>query len=83
MPKVLLLLSTVRRHCLANFINTFSNDIVQKYSYYIANNYICKVHIQSEKCNVCNRLGQRYNVKVTELEFKQLIAEKEKLRKEI
>jgi hypothetical protein len=73
--------STLRRYELADFIDVFGEEMVKKYSSCVANNRICWVHVRSRKCNVCNRSGQRCDVKVTQLEFKRLAAEKEKLKK--
>jgi hypothetical protein len=44
---------------------------------------VCKVYIRSGKCSECLRRGQRCDVRVTELEFKRLAVEKEKLRARI
>jgi hypothetical protein len=44
---------------------------------------VCKVYVQSGKCSECLCRGQRCDIKVTELEFKRLAAEKEKLRVKI
>ena len=40
---------------------------------------MCKVYVYLEKCSECLQRGQQYNVRVTELEFKRLAVEKEKL----
>jgi hypothetical protein len=57
--------------------------MVQKCSTCVQHNRPCRVHVRSGKCNVCNRLGQRCDVKVTQSEFKRQAAEKEKLKKQI
>jgi hypothetical protein len=75
--------STLRRYELADFIDVFGEEMVKKCSSCVANNRVCRVHVRSGKCNVCNRSGQRCDVKVTQSEFKRLAAEKEKLKKQI
>jgi hypothetical protein len=75
--------STLRRYDLADFIDVFGDEMVQKCSTCVAKKRVCRVHVRSGKCNVCNRLGQRCDVKVTQSEFKRLAAEKEKLKKQI
>jgi hypothetical protein len=83
MPKHPPAASTLRRRKLTDFINLFRETIVKKCSTYVKHNCIYRVHVQSRKYRACNRLSQRYNVKVTQLEFQRLATEKARLKKEI
>ena len=83
MPKQKPSTSTNRRCRLCDFINSFREVIVQKCSTYAQNKRVCKVYIYLGKCSECMRYSQQCNVCVTELEFKRLAAEKEKLRVQI
>lgn len=80
MPKHSQVSSTVRRHRLYEFIESFGDIMVQKCATCVKHNRVCKVHIRSGKCSECLRRGQRCNVRVTESEFKRLAADKERLR---
>jgi hypothetical protein len=75
--------STIRRHRLSEFVESFGEIMVQKCSACVKNRRVCKVHLRSGKCSQCLRLGQRCDVRVTESEFQRLVQQKEKLRREI
>jgi hypothetical protein len=83
MPKQPQLSSTIHCHRLYEFVESFSEVIVKKCSTCVKHSRVCKVHVRSGKCSKCLCRRQRCNVKVTELEFKRLAAEKEKLRAKI
>jgi hypothetical protein len=83
MPKQPQLSSTVYRHHLYEFVETFSEVIVKKCSTCVKHSQVCKVHVCLGKCSKCLCHRQRCNVKVTESEFKRLAAEKEKLQVKI
>jgi hypothetical protein len=83
MPKQPQLSSTIRRHRLYEFVESFGEVMVKKCSTCVKHSRVCKVHVRSGKCSECLRRGQRCDVKVTESEFKRLAAEKEKLRAKI
>ena len=57
--------------------------MVKKCSTCVKHNRVCKVHVRSGKCGACVRLGQRCDVRVSESEFRRLLAEKEKLKAQI
>jgi hypothetical protein len=79
MPKQPQLSSTIYYHYLYKFIKTFSKVIVKKCSTCVKHSQVCKVHVYLGKCSKCLCHRQHCNVKVTKLEFKRLVAEKEKL----
>jgi predicted metal-binding protein len=83
MPKHPPAASTLRRHELADFIDLFGEIIVKKYSTCVKANQIYQVHVRSGKCRACNKLSQRYDIKVTQSEFQRLTTEKIRLKKEI
>lgn len=83
MPKHPQVSSTVRRHRLCDFIESFGETMVQKCATCTKHNRVCKVHVRSGKCSECLRRGQRCDVRVTESEFSRLAKEKEKLRNSI
>jgi hypothetical protein len=83
MPKQLQLSSTVRRHRLYKFVKSYGEVMVKKCLTCVKHSRVCKVYVQSGKCSECLCRGQRCDIKVTELEFKRLAAEKEKLRVKI
>ena len=83
MPVVRTRTSTERRLKLADFIDTFGDTMVQKCSGCAKNNRVCKVHLRSGKCNHCNRMNLRCDVKVTQSEFRRLTEEKQKLKRQI
>jgi hypothetical protein len=83
MPKQPQLSSTVRRHRLYEFVESYGEVMVKKCLTCVKHSRVCKVHVRSGKCSECLRRGQRCDVKVTESEFKRLAAEKEKLRAKI
>jgi hypothetical protein len=75
--------STIRRHRLAEFIESFGETMVQRCSTCVRHNRVCKVHVRSGKCSECLRRGQRCDVRVTESEFRRLATEKAKLKERI
>lgn len=75
--------STQRRLELAEVIDTFGDTMVKKCSTCVKHNRVCKVHVRSGRCNECTRRNQRCDVKVTQNEFRRLIDEKQKLRRNI
>ncbi|KAI7205651.1 hypothetical protein KC333_g9370 [Hortaea werneckii] len=75
--------STQRRLELAEVIDTFGDTMVKKCSTCAKHNRVCKVHVRSGRCNECTRRNQRCDVKVTQNEFRRLIDEKQKLRRNI
>jgi hypothetical protein len=83
MPKYPPAASTLRQHELADFINLFGEIIVKKCSTCVKANWIYQVHVRLGKCRACNKLSQRYDIKVTQSEFQRLAAEKICLKKEI
>jgi hypothetical protein len=80
MPKQPTVSSTVRRHRLYEFIESFGETMVQKCATCVKHSRVCKVHVRSGKCSECLRRGQRCNIRVTESEFKRLAAEKLRLQ---
>jgi hypothetical protein len=75
--------STTRRINLADFIDAFGDTMVQKCSTCVKHNRVCKVHLRSGRCNNCNRMNQKCDVKVTQSEFRRLTEEKQKLKRQI
>ena len=75
--------STLRRLRLADFIDSFGNDMVQKCSTCRKHNRVCRVHVRSGRCSECNRRNQRCDAKITESEFRRLVDQKKKLKSEI
>jgi hypothetical protein len=75
--------STLRRHRLAVFLDSFGSIAMKKCSTCAKHGRICKVHIRSGKCNECVRRGQRCDLQVTRSEFDRLIKEKSKLQQGI
>jgi hypothetical protein len=57
--------STTRRINLADFLDAFGDTMVQKCSTYVKHNRVYKVHLRSGRCNNCNRMNQKCDVKVT------------------
>ena len=83
MPVVRTRNSTFRRLELAEFIENFGDTMVQKCSSCVKHSRVCKVHLRSGKCNHCNRLNQKCDVKLTQSEFRRLTEEKQKLKRQI
>lgn len=75
--------STLRRLNLAEYINRYGDEMVQKCSTCVKHKRVCKVHIKSGRCGECNRRNQRCDVRVTQSEFRRLVEEKDKLRRGI
>lgn len=75
--------STQRRLELAETIDNFGDTMVKKCSTCEKHNRVCKVHVRSGRCNECTRRNQRCDVKVTQNEFRRLIDEKKKLKRNI
>jgi hypothetical protein len=75
--------STIRRLELADFIDVFGDIMVKKCLNCAENGRVCKVHLRSGKCNHCNRMNLRCDVKVTQSEFRRLTEEKQKLKRQI
>jgi hypothetical protein len=83
MPKQLQLSSTARCHRLYKFVKSYSKVMVKKCLTCVKHSRVCKVHVWLGKCSKCLCCRQCCDVKVTELEFKRLAVEKEKLRAKI
>lgn len=83
MPKHLTESSTTRRRKLAEFVESFGDNMVKPCSTCKANKRSCKVHIRSGKCSECIRRGQRCDLQVTQSEWERLKKEKSKLRQGI
>ena len=75
--------STVRRHKLASFIDSFGTAMVKPCSTCAKHHRLCKVHVRSGKCSECLRRGQRCDLKVTQSEWDRLKSEKLKLKQRI
>jgi hypothetical protein len=75
--------STVRRHGLLEFTEAFGTAMVTKCSTCVEKKRVCKVGVRSGRCSECQRRGQSCDVRVTQSEFRRLLSEKEKLRKQI
>jgi hypothetical protein len=75
--------STIRRLELADFIDVFGDTMVKKCANCAEHGRVCKIHLRSGKCNHCNRMNLRCDVKVTQSEFRRLTEEKQKLKRQI
>ena len=83
MPKLRTESSTVRRHKLADFVDSFGIAMVKSCSTCKKHGRVCKVHIRSGKCNECLRRNQRCDLQVAQSEWERLKSEKAKLKRRI
>lgn len=83
MPKIRTETSTIRRHKLADFIDSSGEIMVKPCATCKKHKRVCKVHVRSGKCSECLRRGQRCDLQVTQSEWERLKAERVKLRSSI